>query len=248
LLHGDGFPEVYPGAAAPAIEFEHCEAIMRLRWFFRTAALAVVFASGCQATGCGKARKASSPEDAVHLLEMATRDGNFEQRLALTPKKNRDMVVKVRDTLKHLKQAADAFNDALDARFGPEPAQKRMETRDLAATFDTNDDNARIEIISQQPKDENAVQLKLKMTRTSNEKTGTTKSTDVDCVAVKEDDGWKLVMGTDEHAESKDDLLVAALERQINFYEQGTDEVKAGKYPSRIEAVKTFQSRFAAKH
>ncbi len=231
------FPEVYPRAAAPAIEIESWVSIMRLRGVLRAAALSFVLACGGISMGCAKARHASSAEEAVHLLEAATRDGNFDQRLALTPKRERERVVKVRDLLKHLKQASAAFDAAMDARFGPDPLHQRKQAHDFSAAFDSADDNARIEVVSQEKGDDDAVRLKLKMTRTNNEKTGTTKTTEVSCVAIKEEDGWKLKMGSDEAATSSDETLIAALNRQIQAFEQAAADVKAGKYLTRADAL-----------
>jgi hypothetical protein len=212
----------------------------------RAAVFGTVLTAACL-LGCSKGKRAGSPADAVRLLEAATRDGNFEERLALTPKRDRDMVIKARNTFKRLKQASTAFDDALDARFGPDASHPRKQTHDLGAAFDTADDNARIELVSQEPIDDNTVHLKLKMTRTSDEKTGATKTNEVDCLALKEDDGWKLKMGTDANAESKDDLLITVLERQIGAYERGTTDIKSGQYTSRADALATLHSQLTGK-
>jgi len=193
--------------------------------------------------GCSKAKQAESPEDAVHLLEASMRDGDFDQRISLAPKRQRGAIIKLRDTFKNVKKASDAFYDALDVRFGSDSLPKRPETPDLAASFEARDQNARIEIANQERKDDNSVNLKLKMTRTENEKTGSTNTVEVNCTAIKEDDGWKLYVGSEENAESKQQKLIEMLERQIKFFEQGAADVKAGKYQTKIEAIQAFRTQ-----
>jgi hypothetical protein len=215
---------------------------MRFRWTLRAAAFSVILISGCRSIGCAKVKKASSPESAVQLMETAKREGNRDQYLALLPKPQREFMVKITDALKKVQEAQKAFDEALDSKFGKTSDKSPVEVPNPTEMMGKKDPQFRLEIVSQQRKDDNTTVMKLKATRTDDEKSGSTKSEELDCTAIKEDDGWKLNMGNEEMSDSDAGVkfMTVMFERQIKGLEQTTADIKSGKIQSRIEAWKAL--------
>lgn len=59
----------------------------------------------------------------MQLFEKGVREGNTDQVEAVMPKREREFMHKTRDTLKRLKAAQQAFNDAMEAHFGKSSLQ-----------------------------------------------------------------------------------------------------------------------------
>jgi hypothetical protein len=192
--------------------------------------------------GCAKVRQASSPEQAVKLMESATRDGNADQNLALLPKRQREFVVKIKDVVKRVRDAQHAFNEAMDSQFGKASDVPPYEMPDATEMLKKKDKRFRIEILSQDRKDDSTTEMKLKVSRTDDERTGSTKSEEVSCKAIKEDDGWKLNFDSEEMSDDGEKFMTSMFDSQIKGLEQTTADIKSGKIRSRAEAWKSLAS------
>ena len=207
-------------------------AVPTLKLVFVTA---VVLHFGCsrKSPSVTLPKPAASPAEAVGLLESACRMGNYDQYLAILAKPNRDELARLKAVIQASEEAGEAFQSALDARFGKDRNSFSPPKTDFRSQI--HQPQARIEIIAVTAKGDDKADVKVRYSGISgaNQPSGGPEAT---LTAVKEEDGWKISTGPVRLGEP----AYALFENDTKRYKQLTAEVKAGKFSSRREAYKAY--------